>query len=179
MANLLMERAKEDDAKFIAARMTERDRESVEAQYAGAATDLLVDSIRRSRPGAVLFTTPLEPLALVGVVPDRVIPNIGLAGIIWCAATAYARKRFRKEFERFGKGISDANLEHYDVLHNVEDARNEEDIAWLRRCGFRVIGKLPEYGPKKLPFIHFAKFKKEMLCPLSAPSAPEAPALAR
>lgn len=48
--------------------------------------------------------------------------------------------------------------EHYRLLYNVIDARNEVHLNWLEWLGFEFIEELPKYGVERRKFILFRRY---------------------
>jgi hypothetical protein len=48
--------------------------------------------------------------------------------------------------------------EHYRLLYNVIDARNEVHLRWLEWLGFEFIQDVPRYGVERRKFILFRRY---------------------
>jgi hypothetical protein len=49
--------------------------------------------------------------------------------------------------------------QHYEVLYNVVDIRNQVHIRWLKWCGFEFRDIHPEFGVEKRPFQEFVRYR--------------------
>lgn len=161
--NVTVRKASIADAKFVASHLSKVDRRSLRAEAKGTLSQLIVRSIERSRPAAACFLIGRKRLAIMGVIPDRELPQIGMIGVVWCVATAEARSEHSRLFVRYGPPIVNQAMQDYGALHNVEDERNVADVRWLEHCGFRLYQRIAEFGPYKVPFLHFVRFKNQ--CP--------------
>ena len=93
------------------------------------------------------------PMAVLGVTPTS-DPAVGL---VWAIASDEARPRWRfavRETEGALKMLS----EDFAVLANFKDARNKQQINWLKKVGFTFISRHKgENGQTYLEFVRIMK----------------------
>jgi hypothetical protein len=108
-------------------------------------------------PEQQVFTWETEkgPVAILGAGPT----GVEGVGAVWAVASQDALPRWRfavKNTElclkRLGQG--------YRVLTNFKDARNTQQIAWLRRLGFVFFKTEDNFLNTQLPFHQFMRIVK-------------------
>lgn len=65
--------------------------------------------------------------------------------------------KWRRTFLRLTREAVDLWNSHFQLLHNVIDARNDTHIRWLKWLGFVFFARHERWGPKGLPFFEFAR----------------------
>jgi len=60
-------------------------------------------------------------------------------------------------FLRGSKDVLNYVQQHYDMLCNIVDARNEVHVRWLKWLGFSMIRRLDNFGAKQIQVLEFAK----------------------
>lgn len=92
-----------------------------------------------------------SPIAIFGVTPRE--PQ---HGTVWSLSTPEVLQRWR-EFHRVTPAILDYLGRDYLTLSNIKDARNTQQIRWLRSLGFTFIGSFNIGGH---PFHEFVRIQK-------------------
>lgn len=113
---------------------------------------MVEDFILGTRQKLTTWDTERGPVAVLGVTQGE-HPEVGC---IWAIASHHARPRWRfavRHTERVLKEMS----EGYRLLSNFKDARNTEQINWLRRLGFVFIRTDADYGGSGAPFHQFVR----------------------
>lgn len=116
---------------------------------------VLEDFILGTRQRLSTWETERGPMAVFGVTQGEE-PGIGH---IWAVASTHAKGRWRfaaRHTEACLMGLS----EGFTLLSNYKDARNTEQINWLRRLGFTFIRTDEDYGGCGHPFHQFVRIVK-------------------
>ncbi|MFO0759483.1 MAG: hypothetical protein U0359_23530 [Byssovorax sp.] len=142
-----MRPAERDDADFLAPRLRPADRREISAALGMEPRMVLRRGVQASNPcyavveGTIVF-------ALFGVVPYARDPEIGS---VWLLASE--RLAAHPAFVVRSSKVWIGRLhEHYRVLTNYVDARNEVHLRWLRFCGFTFVRRIERFGALGLPF---------------------------
>lgn len=90
-----------------------------------------------------------EPLCISGVAP--ITESIGAP---WLLCTDKIHEVEKKTFWMCSKELMNVFQEHYHVLTNYVDVRNEVAARWLQGLGFEEKETIP-YGHSRLPFTRF------------------------
>lgn len=110
------------------------------------------DFVHGMRQKLTTWDTERGPVAVIGVTPGE-LPQVGH---IWAIASDHARPRWRfavRHTEDVLRGLGEGFL----VLSNYKDARNTDQINWLRRLGFTFIRTDADYGGSGAPFHQFVR----------------------
>lgn len=136
------------DADVLAPRLRPADRGEIEAALGLVSpAAVLRGGVEASVPCFAVVTHGAV-VALFGVVPIARLPE---TGSVWLLASEdfAARPRF---IVRLSKIWLARLHEHYRVLTNYVDARNQVHIRWLRWCGFVFVRRIERFGAMGLPF---------------------------
>ncbi len=120
---------------------------------AGLDPETLEVAILRTNPKIAVWDTEQGPVAILGVTPT----DNPMVGLVWAVASDLARPRWRfavRETEGALRGLAG----DYPVLANFKDARNTQQISWLKKVGFTFIAKHEgENGQTYLEFVRIMK----------------------
>lgn len=114
--------------------------------------DVIEDFLLGMRGKVIVWDTEEGPVALIGVTPGAAEGE----GCIWAIASNRARPRWRfaaRATPRLLRILSSG----FSVLSNFKDARNTQQIDWLRRLGFTFIATDSDYGGSGVPFHQFVR----------------------
>lgn len=99
-----------------------------------------------------------EPIAVFGGGPLEMCSDSTVTvGVPWMLGTDGISKHW-VWFLRNTPEIVNLVQQHYDVLFNLVDVRNEVHIRWLKWCGFSF-GKVIPHGQAGEPFQEFIRFQ--------------------
>jgi len=84
---------------------------------------------------------------------SRIQNNIG---IVWLIGSDDMTKH-KKDFYKISKEYLKLFLQEFKTVFNYVDDRNKTTAKWLKRLGFNLIIKEPEFGVDKIPFNLFLK----------------------
>lgn len=99
-----------------------------------------------------------EPIAIFGGGPaEKCSDSIVRVGVPWMLGTDGISRQWRW-FLRNSSTIVGLVQQHYDILFNLVDIRNDVHIRWLRWCGFTFGETLP-HGINGEPFREFIRFR--------------------
>jgi hypothetical protein len=113
---------------------------------------IVEDFILGIRQKLTTWDTERGPVAVLGVTPGET-PEVGC---IWAIASHHALPRWRFAV-RNTEGALRWLSEGYLLLSNYKDARNTQQINWLRRLGFVFIRTDENYGGSGSPFHQFVR----------------------
>jgi hypothetical protein len=91
---------------------------------------------------------------IVGIFGVNRIDN--KSGIVWLMGSDNLTK-YKKEFYKVSKEYLELFLKEFKTVFNYVDERNKTTTKWLKKLGFSFIGREPEFGVDKIPFILFLK----------------------
>jgi hypothetical protein len=133
-----------------------RDIDEVYASHGITAEEALVISLKGSCEAYTVMINN-SPEMMFGVAKDL---EDGVA-VIWMLSSEQlfklvGVKRFVKETKIFVKHFH----EQFEYLYNYVDERNLTSLAWLRRVGFKLADREPEFGFLGLPFIKIISKRK-------------------
>lgn len=97
------------------------------------------------------FRSLFIPIAILGVM--EYVEKDGIKGVPWMVATDGIKSIGRFIMKNSAKYIG-IMLERYKFLFNFVDARNEDSIYWLKKCGFKFEKAMP-IGYHHVPFHRF------------------------
>lgn len=140
---------------MLAPLLREADRREIQAVYAESAEMVLVRGIAQSERCFTAADGEDRPVALFGVL-RAARPGVGVPWMVASNELA-AHRRF---VIRHARCWLDCLQEGFAELWNCLDARNSEDLRWVRWCGFEVTGTIPDYGVEKRPFVEFRRLAK-------------------
>lgn len=144
------------DIPVVAANMRQADRDEVAVGDNGTPEKALLSGLLMSKPCMTICGPEDEPVGMYGAVPhgDRV-------GAVWLLGTddLVQRKDIRLRFLREVKAHVASLFDHYDLLFNTVDARNEVHVKWIRWVGFTFIAEHPNYGAEGRLFLEFCKVR--------------------
>ncbi|MFY0576309.1 hypothetical protein ACN28S_19855 [Cystobacter fuscus] len=147
--------ARPTDAALLAPRLREADLLEIAAVTTEKPVELLERSIRCSVPCHAVLDEQGLLLALFGAAPDGRKPE---AGLVWLLGSDELEKH-AVTFLRQGLYWIERLHEHYSVLGNWIDARNEVHIRWLRWCGFQLIHRDESHGVQQRSFYEFVRIR--------------------
>lgn len=93
-------------------------------------------------------------IAIFGVSP---YPSDPLVGIPWMLATDEMEKH-SKDLLRISPEYIEKMHDHFPILTNMVDVRNEKSIRWLTWCGFTFPKRIEKYGYEQRPFLQFIRY---------------------
>jgi hypothetical protein len=132
-----------EDCVFIAQRLRAADRAEIEALDGSDPEAAIIESFSRSVHCNVMEHNG-EPFAIYGVTPDELCSDC-TKGISWMLGTDDLA-RHSAWFLRNCAGMLEGMHEHFPLIHNVVDVRNEVHIRWLRWAGFTFGKQYPHNG---------------------------------
>jgi hypothetical protein len=141
-------------ARRIADNIRPADRAEIEA-IKGEGADVyatIAEGLLMSDPALVGLVDGV-PAAAMGVAPCPGAPGFG---IVWLLGTP-ALEAAKFEFLRLGRPTLEALQRGYSHVGNVIDERNLLHRKWLAWLGFSFVGRIPEYGAQRRPFLEFMK----------------------
>jgi hypothetical protein len=151
MINVRLARA--EDAAELARYLRQEDLQEIKAVSGEDPAAALERSVTWSEPCYALVNEADRPLALFGAAPDARMRH---AGLIWLLASTEFVEHPVWILRNCRKWITKLH-QHYEVLGNFVDARNETHIRWLEWCDFKFIGLVEKYGVEQRPFYEFTR----------------------
>lgn len=161
MPSLYLRPTAEGDVERVVSRLAPSDRHSLALQTLDPLPKAVAESVGASKPHGFTICAAMDPVGLLGVVPQTLEYSDDKAAVIWCFVTEECRKKYGMELSRSGKRWLDDLMEHFDVIHNIEYAMNNEHIRWLEFCGFQVMKRIT-HGPYKAPFVHVMRRRRKL-----------------
>ena len=153
LGKLYVEHSTNHDAYAVARGLRRADRNEVAAVTEQSPIRVLIDGINNSSPCYTIKTTGGKPCGIFGT-RDSGYPD---SGVVWLLGTDDLVTE-SKTFIRFSKRWLDELHNHYKLLYNVIDARNEVHLEWLDWMGFEFVKELPRYGVERRKFILFRRY---------------------
>lgn len=148
--------ARPSDAAAIAGSLRETDRRDIQAALGEDPWVVVSRGIARSRPCYAAVDGQDRAFAVFGVIPVSSAPGLGVAWLL--ASRELARHRLY--FLRHSRAWVGKLQESYAVLWNCVDARNEDYLPWLEWCGFRVLGRIEQFGAEGRPFYEIQRSRE-------------------
>jgi len=147
--------ARTEDVVALAPRLRVADLRELEGATGESPEVVLRAGVLESEPCFAIVDPRDTPVALFGVVPDALAPDVGL---LWLVA-ADELDRHPVSFVRACRGWVMQLQLRYRVLWNWVDARNGVHVRWLIWCGFELIERVEDHGANALPFYRFHKVR--------------------
>lgn len=141
--------ARFSDIPQITSNLMEDDRREFQAAGINDVELALKLSLSHS-PKVFVWEIDGVPAAIFGVTAE------GDAGHIWALPTPLAFTKWRtihREMPNILRELGQGFL----ILTNIKDARNKQQVRWLRSLGFTFIRTIPSFGPQGLPFHEFVR----------------------
>lgn len=150
------------DLPRIWAKLREEDRR--EFATVGLVDPHLVESFIREGGKVMSWSTEGGVVAVLGV-SDCDIPGVG---VVWAVASVDALPRWRWAVRNTDAALSTLSV-NKTLLTNYKDARNSQQINWLRRLGFTFFRIEEDYAGSGRPFLQFARIVNEPPSTLGPP----------
>jgi hypothetical protein len=141
------------DAEALSPRLRAADLREIKATAGDDPLLVLRQSIAWSEPCYAVVDETNAPLAVFGASPDPVQAGVGR---IWLLG-GDDLPRHSITFLRHSREWIEKLHQHYPVLWNYIDARNDVHLRWLHWCGFRILRRIEHHGPERRPFYEFEK----------------------
>jgi hypothetical protein len=146
-------RARTEDACVLARQLRLADLQELKAVTWEDPATVLERSIAQSSPCYAVVNKADEPLALFGAALQSCTLH---TGIVWLLATTEFVEHPVWILRNCRKWVAHLH-QHYAVLGNFVDVRNEVHIRWLEWCGFKIIRLVEQYGIEQRPFYEFKR----------------------
>jgi hypothetical protein len=151
---LYVEHSTKDDALYVARHLRGADRREVSAITKQPPLQVIRDGIDASSPCyTIRLTYSGKPCGIFGS-REAAYPQ---SGLVWLVGTDDLITH-STTFLRHSRQWLATMHEHYRLLYNVIDARNEVHLRWLEWLGFEFIQDVPRYGVERRKFILFRRY---------------------
>lgn len=145
---ILFRPAIEEDVIHVAANLREADRR----ELATTGGDVAKAFCHSTECFAVFSTAKVNPVGLVGVVPDDADPD---RGIVWFVATDQLRGSQISLLRESRRWLDYLSRHYANGLYNYADSRNDAHIRWCQLTGFTFGGTVDIHG---VPFVHITRY---------------------
>lgn len=150
---LAVRHAHPGDARLLAPRLRQADRDEIDAASGRPHEWSLAEGYQRSACCWTGYEVESDlPVAMFGVVPS----DVRGVGHPWLLGSG-AISTHRKEFLRLTREYLPHVEAGWTLLWNYVMEANEVHVRWIRALGFKFVGREPEYGAGRVPFLLFQK----------------------
>ncbi|WNG30460.1 hypothetical protein F0U62_45475 [Cystobacter fuscus] len=149
------------DACFLAPRLRTADLQEIAAVTEESPLEVLKRSISVSVPCYSVVDEQNQALALFGAAP---VQHLESTGFVWLLGSKELEEH-AFIFLRQCRGWIERLHEHYRILGNYVDTRNQVHIRWLQWCGFQFTERIERHGVEQRPFYAFVRVRQEQASP--------------
>jgi hypothetical protein len=146
-----------EDAAALSSKLRRDDKREIAAAVEGEVAEVLAWNVQMSHPCYSVVDSDGLPVGLFGVIPDR---NQERLGCVWLLGSDEL-VRNRIFFLRRSRLWLSKLHEHYDVLWNYVDVRNEAHVRWIAWCGFTFVRLIDRHGVEQTAFYEFESVRAD------------------
>ena len=144
------------DPEKVAPILRPQDKEEIEAVVGPDHVTALAYARESCALPLTMIDAQERPFGMFGVMSH---PTCAGYGNIWLLSSDYLFEA-KIPFIRQCKLWQSAIEEPYQLVGNVVLESNRQHVRWLRWLGYRFVGRHPELGLKKQPFLEFVRITK-------------------
>ena len=140
-----------NDCLVLSKKMRQTDRNEIWSSGRFKPLEALMEGYNLSKDNCYTLLLDMDIVGIFGV--NRVDNK---SGVVWLMGSDNLTK-YKKEFYKISKEYLELFLKEFKTVFNYVDERNKTTTKWLKKLGFSFIGREPEFGVDKIPFILFLK----------------------
>jgi len=147
-------KTEENDCLIMSKTMRKVDRQEIWSSGRFKPLEALLEGYKLSQNTCYTLLLNMDIVGIFGV--SKVQEN---TGVVWLMGTDNLT-RYKKGFYKISKEYLELFLKEFKTVFNYVDERNQTTGEWLKRLGFTLINREPEFGEDKVPFNLFLKERK-------------------